>query len=433
VLGIKEARQQTFVTAAGMVVGTAAYMAPELIMGQPFDGRVDQYALAVTVYEVLSGRLPFLGESAAVFVQHCTQPVPPLTADFIPALSPGIWPALSRGLDKDPNKRYPSCLAMAQELLAVVGAEKAASARKKNSGRAPFGQASPGEAAPSQETGPAQLVIHSFSCPECKKRCNVPAKWSGRRVRCRWCDATFEAPYEALPFLAKAPAPPRAESKRNTESNSSATEISTPTERKPRRSRRKSRKDRATTREWPSNSKMRKWIGVSGCVLLAILLLFATLWATGVFRGTHPVVNAKRIANENSAKENPVQPDKSPQPEKPFAPGSIYTGTRIFFAPQPVPSPFRMEITSLIDGRFDALVDYGDVRFTVSGAISRDGLIKFELRGENCTTPNPPSDPRKIRHFYTGNLRGREMKLKFEGINPKGFGITGEVTAELKS
>lgn len=46
-------------TGAGMVLGTPAYMAPDLVSGMPSDGRIDQYALATTVYTVLAGRLPF--------------------------------------------------------------------------------------------------------------------------------------------------------------------------------------------------------------------------------------------------------------------------------------------------------------------------------------------------------------------------------------
>src|SRR5581483_4422319 len=77
-------------TEAGIVLGTPQYMAPELVMGRPFDGRVDQYALAVTVYELLAGRYPFTGPtSAAIFVQATTKAPPPL-GTVAPGLPPGL-------------------------------------------------------------------------------------------------------------------------------------------------------------------------------------------------------------------------------------------------------------------------------------------------------------------------------------------------------
>ena len=74
------AASQTAMTGAGMVLGTPEYMAPELIMGEPFDGRVDQYALAITVYEMLCGRRPFEDETKTkVLVLHTSKAPPPLT------------------------------------------------------------------------------------------------------------------------------------------------------------------------------------------------------------------------------------------------------------------------------------------------------------------------------------------------------------------
>src|SRR4051794_3229983 len=74
---------RTAATGAGLVLGTPEYLAPELIMGDQFDGRIDQYALAVTVYEALCGRRPFEGASpTAVLVMHMTTP----PADLLPGL-----------------------------------------------------------------------------------------------------------------------------------------------------------------------------------------------------------------------------------------------------------------------------------------------------------------------------------------------------------
>jgi tRNA A-37 threonylcarbamoyl transferase component Bud32 len=114
-----EARKtQTAMTGAGMVLGTPEYMAPELIMGEQFDGRVDQYALAVTVYEVLCGRRPFESDAKTkLLVLHTSTAPPPLTK-WCPALPGGLSQAVLMGLAKDPNERYRTCAALAAAIVA---------------------------------------------------------------------------------------------------------------------------------------------------------------------------------------------------------------------------------------------------------------------------------------------------------------------------
>src|SRR4051812_25140359 len=70
---------QPGLTGARMVLGTPEDMAPQLGLGRPFDGKIDQYALAITVFELLAGRAPFADPTpTAVLVKQTTETAPPL-------------------------------------------------------------------------------------------------------------------------------------------------------------------------------------------------------------------------------------------------------------------------------------------------------------------------------------------------------------------
>jgi len=109
--------------------GTIPYMAPEQFMeGRPVDERSDLYSLGVVVYEMLTGQLPYRGRDASLIIQIVTnEPLPPTLAN--PDLPQGFEVVMLRALDKDPDKRYSSCLVFADELKRAAQAYVAASGK----------------------------------------------------------------------------------------------------------------------------------------------------------------------------------------------------------------------------------------------------------------------------------------------------------------
>ena len=104
-----------------MVLGTPEYMALELIMGDPFDGRADQYALAITVYELLCGRRPFEDDTKTkVLVLHTSKAPAPLTA-WCQTLPLALSQAVLKGLAEEPSQRYATCGAFATAAAAAAG------------------------------------------------------------------------------------------------------------------------------------------------------------------------------------------------------------------------------------------------------------------------------------------------------------------------
>jgi hypothetical protein len=118
--GVGPGPSDSALTAPGFLLGTPSYVAPEVVMGHPADGRVDQYSLAMTVHEVLSGVNVMAGPSpSATVVNQMTLEPPPL-ADMVPGLPARLSEAVRRALAKDPSKRFESCAAFAREVLADV-------------------------------------------------------------------------------------------------------------------------------------------------------------------------------------------------------------------------------------------------------------------------------------------------------------------------
>ena len=105
------------VTAQNVAVGTASYMAPEqFTRATTVTGRADQYALAITAYEMVAGVKPFRGESADIVVEHASMPVPPLDTSAL-AIPTSTWRAIERGLAKKPGDRFATCTDFAREVL----------------------------------------------------------------------------------------------------------------------------------------------------------------------------------------------------------------------------------------------------------------------------------------------------------------------------
>ncbi len=104
-------------TRSGMAMGTAYYMSPEQCHGRNVDARTDVYAFGCMVFEVLTGKVPFDGDSQmAVLVKHVSIPAP-RPSDMQPALSPAFDAPLLAMLAKDPAAR-PSSLGRALDALA---------------------------------------------------------------------------------------------------------------------------------------------------------------------------------------------------------------------------------------------------------------------------------------------------------------------------
>jgi len=95
-------------TGTGMIIGTPHYMAPEQAKGQPVDGRADQYSMGVVGYRMITGQLPFGGDSVhTILYKHIFEPAP-RTSSIRQDMPPHLSESISRALAKEPDQRYPT-------------------------------------------------------------------------------------------------------------------------------------------------------------------------------------------------------------------------------------------------------------------------------------------------------------------------------------
>lgn len=107
-------------TATGAVVGTAMYMSPEQIKGEPPDRRTDLYSLGVTLFEMVGGRPPFQADSAmTLMMMHINDPVPD-PRKINPDVPSDLVEVINKALAKDPNQRYQTAAQMATALRNVL-------------------------------------------------------------------------------------------------------------------------------------------------------------------------------------------------------------------------------------------------------------------------------------------------------------------------
>jgi len=109
-------------TKTGMVLGTPSYMSPEQLAGKKIEGRSDLFSLAVSLYQLLSGKLPFEGESMAQLMFKIASEPPADILTVNPNVPPALVAFLGRALAKNPDERLQTGEEFAQALRAAAGA-----------------------------------------------------------------------------------------------------------------------------------------------------------------------------------------------------------------------------------------------------------------------------------------------------------------------
>src|SRR6267154_967308 len=129
-------------TAAGVVMGTASYMAPEQVRGDAADPRTDIFAFGAMLYEMLSGKRAFRRDTAVETMTAVLKEDPPELLDPVRSVSPALDRIVRRCLEKSPEQRFQSAWDLSFALSALSGTEASGAARAAAVAAAPGRMAS---------------------------------------------------------------------------------------------------------------------------------------------------------------------------------------------------------------------------------------------------------------------------------------------------
>ena len=145
----------------GLVMGTATYLSPEQARGEKVGPRSDVYSLAVVLYEMMTGRAPFTGDSPAEIARMHVEQAPPKPRENGVDIAESLQAITLKALAKDPAKRYPTVRDFAADLKRYLGGQHSLGSKKKAAAAAtpPVVRPVTGRSTPPEVDGNATQVI----------------------------------------------------------------------------------------------------------------------------------------------------------------------------------------------------------------------------------------------------------------------------------
>ena len=108
--------QELYMTAQGAMLGTVGYMSPEQIRAKDLDARTDLFSFGAVLYEMATGKMPFVGESPSDICSVILRDDPPAPSLLNPNLLPGLESVILKALEKDRNLRYQHASELSSDL-----------------------------------------------------------------------------------------------------------------------------------------------------------------------------------------------------------------------------------------------------------------------------------------------------------------------------
>jgi DNA-binding beta-propeller fold protein YncE/tRNA A-37 threonylcarbamoyl transferase component Bud32 len=199
----KQAIGQTSLTGAGQFLGTLNYVAPEQIEGRVVDGRTDEYALACSAFEMLSGTPPFRRDETLAIMYAQLSSAPPTLTSVRPDLPQAVDAVMARALAKAPDARYGTCLEFAVALRRACGLGPAGTAPSADAGISGRGG--------TRAVRPADLAAASGAPPPADAPAPPPARGGAPAAQATPTVASYPAPQATPagpPAAAATPSPP---------------------------------------------------------------------------------------------------------------------------------------------------------------------------------------------------------------------------------